>query len=130
LVRLHEDPAADIEAVSESYDVPLEDTRAALVELGERGLIAEPGVLASAAAPGQDTAGASDGAPAQDGAGAHTPTPQGEEIVEKLVAERRASLSRLCDGWSPEQHPDLAGLLTRLARELVSEPASGVGARA
>jgi EmrB/QacA subfamily drug resistance transporter len=142
LVRLHEDPAADIEALSESYDVPLEDARAALVELAERGLIASPGVLASGAAPGQDGAGAADGAPAPvaagaaDGApapvaaGAQAVTPQGEELVEKLVAERRASLARLCDGWSPEQNADLARLLTRLARELVGEPTREVGARA
>jgi hypothetical protein len=46
-----------------------------------------------------------------------------EGMAERLVAERRASLARLCAGWSPEQHADLAGLLTRLARELSREPA-------
>jgi DNA-binding MarR family transcriptional regulator len=49
-------------------------------------------------------------------------TPVGREVAEKLVAERRASLARLCAGSAPEQHAELAGLLTRLARELVREP--------
>jgi len=38
------------------------------------------------------------------------------------VAERRESLARLLEGWSPEQYDDLAALLTRLAHELVREP--------
>jgi DNA-binding MarR family transcriptional regulator len=45
-------------------------------------------------------------------------TEAGHQIAEKLIAERTASLERLVEGWSPDQHPDLAGLLTRMAREL------------
>jgi hypothetical protein len=41
--------------------------------------------------------------------------------VEKLIAARRASLARLLDGWSPDQHVDVAKLLTRLATEHVGE---------
>jgi DNA-binding MarR family transcriptional regulator len=48
-------------------------------------------------------------------------TPEGEQIAERLVAVRRAALAQLCDGWAPEQNEDLAGLLTRLARELLRE---------
>ena len=51
-----------------------------------------------------------------------TPTPEGEEIAQRLIEERRASLARLCEGWSPDQNADLAGLLTRLARELAADP--------
>jgi hypothetical protein len=50
------------------------------------------------------------------------------EIANRLVAERRASLARLCDGWSPETHDELARLLTRLARELAGEPDPQMGA--
>ena len=57
-------------------------------------------------------------------------TPAGVEAVDKLVAERRASLARLCDGWAPEENAELAGLLTRLARELVREPSREVHAHA
>ena len=45
-------------------------------------------------------------------------TPAGAEIAGRLVAERRASLARVCAGWQPEDNEELAGLLTQLAREL------------
>jgi DNA-binding MarR family transcriptional regulator len=51
-----------------------------------------------------------------------TVTPAGEDAAEKLIAERRASLARVCDGWAPEDNPDLAALLTDLAKELAREP--------
>ena len=98
LVRFHDDPAADIAAACEEFDVPVAVADQALAELTDKHLV--------------------------DGDGsAHPPTPAGEEAAEKLIAERRAGLARLLDGWSPEQHKDLAGLLTRLAREFSSEPA-------
>jgi DNA-binding MarR family transcriptional regulator len=60
--------------------------------------------------------------PQRDGEqGAREVTPEGEQIAERLVAERRAALVELCDGWAPDQNQDLAGLLTRLARELLRE---------
>jgi MFS family permease len=39
-------------------------------------------------------------------------------MVSTMAAIGTASLERLVDGWSPDQHPDLAVLLTRMAREL------------
>jgi EmrB/QacA subfamily drug resistance transporter len=103
IVRLHENPAASIAALSESYDIPIEVSRQALAQLEERGLVS----------------GSSE---ADVDPAAHRVPPEGEEIAERLVAERRASLARMCEGWSPEKEVDLAGLLTRLARELASEP--------
>ena len=38
--------------------------------------------------------------------------------------ERRASLERVCAGWQPEDNEELAGLLTRLARELSPDEAT------
>jgi DNA-binding MarR family transcriptional regulator len=58
----------------------------------------------------------------------YTLTPAGRSAVEKLIAARRASLARLLDGWSPDQHVDLAELLTRLATELVGERPAEVAA--
>jgi hypothetical protein len=101
VVRLAEDPEADIEALRESYDIPADVGAAALQELREQGMVL-----------GQ------------------TVTPAGAAAAERLVAERRASLARLCDGWSPEQYADLAGLLTRLARELAREPDKALSAQA
>ena len=102
LVRLRDDRHADVDALCAAYDVPAEVGWKALSELEDRRLVLE--------APGQE------GEPVT-----REVTPEGEEIAERLVAERRAALAQLCDGWAPEQNEDLAGLLTRLARELLSE---------
>jgi EmrB/QacA subfamily drug resistance transporter len=100
-VRLHEDPRADIPALCESYDIPPEVGAEALAELRARKLVA-------------DGAGATDGALLLSA--------EGEEIVSRLAAARRATLERLCDGWSPERHEELTGLITRMAKELAREP--------
>lgn len=104
LVRLHEDPAAHVGALCSSFAIPVDVGEQALVELLERGMVIE-------------SASAELDAPAL-----RELTPDGEETVQKLIAERRASLARLLDGWSPDQHADLANLLSRLAHELAREP--------
>jgi EmrB/QacA subfamily drug resistance transporter len=111
VVRLCEDPGADIPALCQSFDIPVDVGQRALLELHERGLLADPSA-ADITAP------------------VHALTPGGQEIARRLVAERRASLARLCEGWAPEQHADLAGFLTRLANELEQEPSVEVGAGA
>ncbi len=108
IVRLHEDPAADIPALARDFDIPSEVAQRGLAELLNRGLI---------------TVTEND-----DGSELRAPTLEGDEIAQRLIDERRASLARLCEGWSPEQHPDLAGLLTRMARELAGDPAPKAGA--
>ncbi len=50
-------------------------------------------------------------------------TPAGDEIARRLVEERRATLARVCAGWQPEDNDELAGLLTRLARDLSPDAA-------
>jgi DNA-binding MarR family transcriptional regulator len=104
VVRLQENPAASIALLCRSFDIPLESGERALRELDARSLLA------------RDPA-------AGDGRGRIVGlTPEGNEIANRLVAERRASLARLCDGWSPERHDELGALLTRLARELAQQP--------
>jgi DNA-binding MarR family transcriptional regulator len=52
-------------------------------------------------------------------------SPEGRCALEKLVEARREDLNELLEGWSPEEHEELARLLERLARELLrddSEP--------
>ncbi len=106
IVRLQENPNADVTGLCRDFDLPAEAGERALEELISAGMI----IVAPAG---------------------RSVTPAGADAAERLVAERRASLARLCDGWAPEQHADLAGLLTRLARELVREPAEhDVGAPA
>jgi EmrB/QacA subfamily drug resistance transporter len=110
LVHLHEDPRADIPELCSAWDIPLEVGERALAELEVRAML-EP--LSG---------------PADDGA--RRPNTAGEEAVARLIAERRASLATLLDGWSPDEHPEVASLLTRLARELAAEPPARVGAAA
>jgi hypothetical protein len=115
IVRLHEDPQADVTMLCRSFDVPVEVGEGALRELEARGRVV--GGAGGDGAPG----GAGDGGP-----GVREVTVAGGEIVQRLIAERRASLARLCAGWAPEQHADL----TRVAQELSREPGVEVGAPA
>jgi EmrB/QacA subfamily drug resistance transporter len=111
IVRLHEDPRADVEKLCASYDIPAEVGARAVTELEQQQLVTRKS--ASATEPP-----------------ALLPTAAGEETAAKLVAERRASLGRRLEGWAPEQHADVARLLTGLARELAAEPSAEVGGRA
>jgi EmrB/QacA subfamily drug resistance transporter len=52
-------------------------------------------------------------------------TPDGHEVLERLVAARRERLAELLDGWSPEAEADLAGLLSRMARDVVVDHPDG-----
>jgi cation:H+ antiporter len=45
----------------------------------------------------------------------------GHEVIDRLVGARRQALAELLDGWSPEQHEELARMLGRLARELLQD---------
>jgi len=98
LVRLHFDAHADLDALSAEWGVPADVAHAALASLDQQGLLVH----------GDD--------------GGVSPTDEGDQMVQRLVAERRASLSRLLEGWAPEQQADLAGFLTRLAHELSRDP--------
>lgn len=50
-------------------------------------------------------------------------TPTGEQTAQRLFAARRAGLARHLEGWSPDDHPDLAELLDRLCRETLGDQA-------
>jgi DNA-binding MarR family transcriptional regulator len=43
-------------------------------------------------------------------------TDAGREVAGRLYEARRKGLSHLLDGWQPERHPELAGLLTKLSQ--------------
>ncbi|HEX5195428.1 MAG TPA: MFS transporter [Solirubrobacteraceae bacterium] len=103
IVHLQENQALDIAATARAFEIPETVAAGALDELWTRAYVTSN----------------DDGAPAV--------TEAGNDAADRLVAERRASLERLCEGW-PADHPDLARLLTRLAREIQPDPAVGVGA--
>ncbi|WP_329563786.1 MFS transporter [Kitasatospora sp. NBC_01266] len=48
-------------------------------------------------------------------------TEAGQQVALKLVAARRAQLSRLCGDWDEKQFTDLADLLTRLSDALTGD---------
>jgi EmrB/QacA subfamily drug resistance transporter len=102
LVRLHEDPRGDIDALCESFDIPVEVGWQALSELKDRSLVVEH--------PGENGA-----------ASTREVTASGGQLVQRLLATRRAALAELCEHWAPDDNTDLSGLLTRLARELLRE---------
>jgi EmrB/QacA subfamily drug resistance transporter len=99
LVRLHDEPDGDIDELCERYDVRKSAADEALALLIERGLVT-----------------GSENGPAR------RLTPPGRSTVARLIDARRESLAKLCEGWPPDRHADLAGFLTRLATELAREP--------
>ena len=54
--------------------------------------------------------------------GARVLTAAGQDALARVVAARRERLCEHLEGWSPEQHEELARVLTRLARDLVGDP--------
>jgi EmrB/QacA subfamily drug resistance transporter len=52
-------------------------------------------------------------------------TPAGSAVRDRLLAARRERLEELLEGWSPEQHDELAAMLTRLAGELAGDAGEG-----
>jgi EmrB/QacA subfamily drug resistance transporter len=52
-------------------------------------------------------------------------TDAGRDALERLVAARRERLAELLEGWSPESEAELAGLLSRMAREVVADHPDG-----
>ncbi|MER6810567.1 MFS transporter [Spirillospora sp. NPDC000708] len=52
-------------------------------------------------------------------------TPSGGATAERLFAARREGLEKHVEGWSPEEHPELSDVLTKLARVSLGEDADG-----
>jgi EmrB/QacA subfamily drug resistance transporter len=116
LVRLYREPATSIEALSETWDVPLDRARAGLAELIDHGMVS-PNAETSG-----DTAPVSPGMPLAGEPQDYPVTALGRETADKLIAERHATLCRLLDGWEPERHGEVTTLLTRIADEIRLAP--------
>jgi EmrB/QacA subfamily drug resistance transporter len=52
-------------------------------------------------------------------------TPSGQVAAGRLFAARRAGLARHLEGWEPEEHPELADVLRRLAEASLGDEADG-----
>ena len=99
LLRLHENPAADVQDLGRRYGVPLERLNAGLAQLVDRRII-EP-------------------AAADGGAPRHRLTNDGCRVYDRLAAARRDRLVELYKDWPPEQRQLVAAVLKQFAIELV-----------
>ena len=99
LARTCEHEPVTPDALAEHYSLDHGRVEARMHSLVEQGLI-EP-------AAGED--------------GAYVPSAEGRAILDRLVAARRERLAELLDGWSPEQHAELIGMLDRLAASAVAD---------
>ncbi|MFZ0043627.1 MAG: MDR family MFS transporter [Solirubrobacteraceae bacterium] len=113
IVRLHDDPDADIPKLCASFDIPVDVGERALQELADHSLV----TLGPAPAPD---------AQATSRQVVTSVTPEGEQTAQRLIDERRASIARLCPEWSPDENADLQGLVHRLAAEALNHPSSEV----
>jgi DNA-binding MarR family transcriptional regulator len=104
LLRLDEHgPVAPAE-LADRLDVPEDRLGPHFEELREAGLVAEAG----------------DGRDGEQGSRV-TVSSEGRHVLDRLLAARRQGLAEMLEGWSPEQHEELARLLGRLARELLRD---------
>ena len=106
LLRIERAPHLDVESIGRVHGVPAERLNAALARLRARGLIEDAGA----------------GGPESS---RRRLTPAGCEVLERLVAARRAHLEELGSEWPPEHRREVATLLEGLARELVPDAPSG-----
>ena len=122
LLRIHEHPEDDVAARSERLGLPGDTVRLLLGNLASRGLVTSANGAARPGAGVPDATGLP-GGPAVGVDGRVNLTDEGEAATTRLVTARRDALGDLVKDWNPEQHAELAQLLTRLARYLAEGPA-------
>jgi EmrB/QacA subfamily drug resistance transporter len=102
LTRIERDPGRDPLVVGQERGIATDRVRLALEELRQRDLIE-----------------------ARNGGGPNRPapelTPAGCDVLDRLVAARRAHLSDLAADWDPSRNPDLAAFLTQAAERVVPD---------
>ena len=98
LLRLADQADGDLGAIGQRFGIPLGALSAFSDTLCDRGLACRVGTRLSL-------------------------TDDGRQAASALVAVRREMLAELVADWQPDQHADLAALLTRLAGGIASEPA-------
>jgi len=96
LIRLDEHADVRLEELARSAPYPVEELRLGLAELTDRGLVA--------------------------GTRPWAITPPGCDVLDRLVAARRAHLTELLAEWKPRDEVELAAALRQVAREMVPDP--------
>jgi EmrB/QacA subfamily drug resistance transporter len=107
LLRLQDHPDDNLEDLARRLRIPASSLVPLFDALVERGLATSNGEVAGVAAEATSL----------------RLTDHGRFDVEQLVIARRETLSDFVAEWSPERHTELGDLLTRLAEELVRDPA-------
>lgn len=94
-------PGCSLQTLADRIDVPVEPLEPAAEELGTAGMVVTDGAI--------------------------TPhfelvlTDAGEQAVASLTLARREGLRELVEGWSPDRHPELMDLVSRLATNLMAD---------
>jgi EmrB/QacA subfamily drug resistance transporter len=96
LTRLEREPDRDPFTVGGERGIAADRIHLALEELGQRALI-------------------------EDGSPIPALTPAGCDVLDRLVAARRAHLSDLAADWDPSRNPDLAAFLTQAVERVVPD---------
>jgi EmrB/QacA subfamily drug resistance transporter len=102
LVRLERDPAADPTELAHAHRIPVERIRTGIDELFDRRLIVRP----VGADPGHQIGRL---------------TPAGCEVLERLVASRRAHLTDLVAEWEASERPDPGLYLRKAVADLIAD---------
>jgi EmrB/QacA subfamily drug resistance transporter len=139
LLRVHEHPGEDVQALSRRLELPDDTVRLLVGNLIGRGLVTSTGWAGSGPGEGQPPARPAAGVPDETGVpggppvgldGVVTLTSAGEAAAARLVTARHDAVADLVQDWNPEQHAELAALLRKLARHLAEGPAPVPGAPA
>ncbi|HUA94152.1 MAG TPA: MFS transporter [Acidimicrobiales bacterium] len=115
LYRLADRPGATVEQVAGRLKVSPEQLAPALAALIDAGMVTASPERSHG---GRSTDGPGDGASSD---GRYRLTEQGRQAVDRLTEARRAGLTELLEGWDPEAHPELVGMVRRLAHELLAD---------
>jgi len=123
LYRIHEHPEDDVAARSQRLGLPEDTVRLLLSNLAGRGLVSSANGTRGRPAASIPSETGVPGGPPVDVDGRVNLTKEGKAAAERLVTARRDALSDLVKDWDPEQHAELAAMLTRLAQHLAEGPA-------
>ncbi|HEY2292120.1 MAG TPA: MFS transporter [Thermoanaerobaculia bacterium] len=99
LTRIERDPERDPSSIGHERGVTPDRVNLALEELRRRNLIESRPEIAL--------------------------TPAGCDVLDRLVAARRAHLSELAEDWDPAHHPDMAAFLAQAVQRVVPDARRG-----
>jgi hypothetical protein len=89
LGRYATEPDLDVDALAKQYNIDLTRLRDGAATLHARGLVTPDGL-----------------------------TPEGEQVLERLITARRDNLLEILKSFSPERHAELTTFITNVARHV------------